>query len=42
MFCFSGELDTATILDREVTSQYQFIVTATDGGGQNCKMQVNH
>uniref|UniRef100_A0A4W6FZ96 FAT atypical cadherin 3 n=1 Tax=Lates calcarifer TaxID=8187 RepID=A0A4W6FZ96_LATCA len=37
----TGELRTATVMDREVTSTYKLIAQATDGGGLFCRSDIS-
>lgn len=42
IFClfFSGELKTASHIDRERTQSYNLIAQATDGGGLFCRSEI--
>lgn len=37
---FSGELKTASLIDRERTQAYNLIAQATDGGGLFCRSEI--
>ncbi|KAE8287468.1 Protocadherin Fat 3 FAT tumor suppressor-like protein 3 Precursor [Larimichthys crocea] len=37
----TGELRTATVIDREMTSSYKLITQATDGGGLFCRSEIS-
>lgn len=37
---FSGELKTASLIDRERTQNYNLIAQATDGGGLFCRSEI--
>lgn len=39
-FCLSGDVKTASVMDRERIPRYMFVAQATDGGGLFCRAKV--
>lgn len=39
-FWLTGELKTASVLDREKTPRYRLVAQATDGGGLFCRAEI--